>query len=377
MIDVADYIRRAAQRSGFKREYFLEKNIPTQPSSVLAIPFFGDLRSTFILSSLLLKTFKEKHKDKYIILCSWPGLKGLFPYVDEYWTIDDESTLKSLALEANNIYNGSGLAAEITKSLAEVVDVYTSRDLKTLWDGGFTKSYWDTFGEIKRFLPDVPSASMISPSFKTQCERMPGQKVVIHPGYKMRSWQSGKVLSLSVQKDFWIALVERLLAKGFAPVVYQNWFTYDLSREFADKCLYLVPKSVHDLLAAMRYIGCVLDVHTGFSRFALAARCPFVSVTERNIFMADKDYMIDDLCSEGLLRRYVFSFSTMLMAGSPEDWETSVIGNIIVKLGQVMSQGSVELPSTTESFVDVPYEMVRKRNAKRVGAAFITSSKKK
>lgn len=377
-MEVSDYIKRAAQRSGYRREFFLEKNMPTQPSNVVAIPFYGDLRSITLLSSFVLKSYKDVFKDKYLILCSWPGMRSLFPYVDEYWSIDDESVTKTLATEANNMYNGTNLAADLTRGLVEVLEVLTAKDLKTFYDNGFTKKYWDSFGKIKRFLPEVPSASMISNEFKIQMERKQGQKIIVYPATKMRTRQQGKTIHLPVQKEFWASLIERVIEEGYVPVVYQNWFTYDMSRDFADRCIYLVPRNVSDVLAAFRYVGCVLDVHAGISRLAALARCPFVSVMERQSFVEDKDYEIDDLCCDGLPKQYIFSFATQLMVGGPSEWKVSVLDNIAVRLKEFLpTLRGASLPSTNESYDEVPYERVRQRKAKRLGAAFINSSKQK
>lgn len=377
MIDVADYVKRAASRSGFRREFFVEKNMPTQPSNVLAIPFYGDLRSTFVLSSLVLNQYVEQNADKYIVLCSWPGLQGLFPYVDEYWTIEDDSVTKRLATEANNFYNTSSMATEITRNLSEALHVRTARDLKEFYDKGFTQKYWDSFKQIKRYLPEVPSASKMNTEFKTQMERTSGKKIVVYPATKMRSWQQGKTVILPISKEFWSALLERLISEGYIPVVYQNAFTYDMSRDFVDRCIYLVSKSISDVLAAFRYVGRVLDVHTGISRLAIAARCPYLAVTERQIYVDDKDYELDDLCAEGLPRQYIFSFSTQLMVGGPGEWNVSLLDNIVAKLGELSALSDVSLPSTNESNQVVSYDKVRHRKSRRMGVTFINSAKQK
>ena len=179
-MEVNEYIKRAARMSGYKREYFLEKNMPTQPSNILAIPFYGDMRSTFVFSSLLLRSIKELMKDKYIILCSWPGMRGLFPYVDEYWSIDDESMTKLLATDANNFYNATNIATDLTRSLVEVLNVFTTKDLKAYYDNGFTKQYWEKIGKIQRYLPDIPSITKMTADFKTQMERKVGRKLIVY-----------------------------------------------------------------------------------------------------------------------------------------------------------------------------------------------------
>ena len=85
---VADFLSRASDRNGFIRERFEERKIPTDHSSLIIMPFFGDLRSSCILSSLLLQRYREETKgSKYFIFASWPGFQGLYPYVDEYWAI--------------------------------------------------------------------------------------------------------------------------------------------------------------------------------------------------------------------------------------------------------------------------------------------------
>ncbi len=378
MIDVNEYIKRAAQRSGYKREYFLERNIPTQPSNVLAVPFYGDLRSTLLLSGFILKNYKERNKEKYLILCSWPGYRGLFPYADEFWCIEDESLTKTLATEANNFYNGAKVATDLTRSLIEVLQVKTGRDFAEYFDRGFTQRYWSEFGGIKRFFPEVPSASRIAPDFRAQMERKSGPKVIIYPAMKMRSRQNGKTISLPIIKDFWLALAERLIEEGYVPVVYQNWSTYDLSRDMVDKCIYLVPRTLSDVMAAFRYVGLVLDVHTDISRLAVMARTPFLSVAERASYIEDKDCEIDDLCCDGLPKQYIFSFSTMLMTGSITEWKLCVLDSIMTRLKTFVPElRNASLPTTNESYEEVSYEKVKKRNARRLGVSFINSSKHK
>lgn len=377
MSDTADFLKRASTRTGFKRQYYVEKNIPTDPSHIVAMPFFGDFRSCFIFSSLILKSYKEAHPEKYVVLCTWPGLQGLFPYVDEIWTLEDNSLIKNLAIGANNFYNDSKLATDLTRNLIEVMNVFTSKDILEYYNKGFTKKYLDEFKDVRRFLPEVPSANLIAGDFKSQLNQKLGTKIVVYPSTRMKSWQQGHSTQLPIQKEFWTALIERLIKEGWQPVIYQNWFTYDMSKDFVDRCLYLVPNNISDLLAALRHIGFVLDIHSGMSRLALAARCPYLTVTERRIYVEDKEYEIDDLCGEGLPRQYIFSFSTQLMVGGPEDWEVSVLGNIMARLKEFVPQIEPELlPSTNASYQPVSMQCIRQRKSKRLGAAFIKTSKK-
>jgi len=376
MTQVNEFIKRAAIRSGFRREFFMEKNIPTSLSNLMVVPFYGDIRSTFNLSSLLLRQYKESNKDLYVIMCSWPGFHDLFPYVDEYWTLDDESTAKTLAMDANNLYNGSGLASEINRGLLEVSNILSSKDLKAWHNEGFTKKYWDDFKEIKRYFPEVPSSSKLSPSFLNEMNRKQGGKIVVFPVTKMATWHRGQTVYMPVLRSFWDTLIEMLLSEGFMPVVYQNWFTYDMSREFTDRCVYLVPRNVSDVLAAMRHVGLVLDIHSGVSRLAIAARTPFVAVDERLRFIESGDYEVDDLCCE-MPRKYIFSFSTMLMSGGPSEWKDSLLDNISVTLKSFNPTDGGNWGATNETYQSVSYDKVRDRKAKRRGVTFISSSKHK
>ncbi len=378
MADTSEFLKRAAQRTGLKREFFLEKNIPTEPSNVLAVPFFGDLRSTAILSTFLLPRIKEIHPNKYVVLCSWPGFNGLFPYVDEYWSLTDNSGLTTLASEANSFYNTSNLATELTRGLFEVLNIQTSKDFLLWYNKGFSQKYWEDFKTIQRFRPEVLSSSVIPADLRSQLEKRRGRKVVVFPTKKMRSWQQGRTINMPAQKDFWVSLIERLLEEGFEPVIHQNWFTYDMSPDFTDRCMYLVTKSVAETLAAFRTIGCVLDIHSGISRLAQAARCPYVVVTERASYIEDKDHELDDLCGLDVPKQYVFSFSTMLMTGTAGEWKVSLLDELMVRLNQFVSNIDLtKLPSTSQEFEPVSYDVVRTRTARRAGMRFIKTSKQK
>jgi hypothetical protein len=374
MNTTSEFVKRAASRTGFKREFFVEKNLPTTPSNIVALPFYGDLAATFNISSMVLRQFKEKNPNTYLILCSWPGFQGLFPYVDEYWSLQDESTAKTLALGANNLYNHSNLAAEITRNLAEVMNVLTAKDLAVWYNNGFTKKYFDNFGQgYKRFLPNVPSSSLLSSSFLNEMNRKDGKKIVVFPATKMRSWQKHQISYLPVSKQFWETVLEELLKAGYTPVLYQNWFTYDMSREFTDRCVYLVPRSVTDVLAAMRHIGLVLDVHSGISRLAIAARSPFIAVDERLRYLEHHDCEIDDLCCL-TPKRYIFSFSTLLMSGGPQEWKDSLVDHILVTLKSFDLHKDCE--ETNETFEEVTSSKVRQRTIKRLGLNFISGKLK-
>src|SRR5687768_6605532 len=86
--EVAEIIKSAAAQSGLDRVRFPDRNVPASLSDVTVLLMLPDLRSTAVASALLLKRYREQAKgSKYFILCSWPGQQGLYPYVDEYWSV--------------------------------------------------------------------------------------------------------------------------------------------------------------------------------------------------------------------------------------------------------------------------------------------------
>ena len=120
MNSIADFLKRAADRTGFYRDRFEEKKIPTDHSNLVILPFFGDLRSMFLISTLLLQRYREEFKNsKYFILASWPGFEGLFPYVDEYWSLTDEAHIKKFYEQSDGFKNKSDLNTIYVRNLNE------------------------------------------------------------------------------------------------------------------------------------------------------------------------------------------------------------------------------------------------------------------
>lgn len=373
MSTIQTYLQRAADKIGFQREFFIEKNLPTSSSSITTLVFFGDMRSTFVLSSLILRQYKERNPSRYIILVSWPEYKDLFPYVDEYWSPKESALTKLLALGADNFSNTSNEDIQIRRNLFEVMsDVISYKEILSYYDSGFTKKYWEEFQAVKRYLPGIPAISRIREDFKLQLTKRPGQKVILFPATRVRTWQQGKSVYVKIPVAPWKALTERLIADGIDTILFQNQFTYDLSSDFMDKCMYLVATKVNEVLTAMHYVGCVVDFFTGISRLAIAARCPFLAVDERMRFIKQKDYEIDDIGCGDMPRNYVFSFSTLLLTGSPSEWDASLFDTTMTGLKRLLTKlpnnGSI---TTQEVYEPVDYSKVREHRAKRLGAKFI------
>jgi hypothetical protein len=339
------------------------------------MPFFGDLRSLFVLSSILLKRFREEDRgSKYFILCSWPGFQGLFPYVDEYWGIADEAQAKKLYAGASQFRNKNSLVGSYYRNLNQYFfeDVVIPQDVfHSYYNEGITDEFWNKYRHVKRTLPLVPSSANI-PNFNRELTNRGGFKVFVYPTQYLTAWRFSDVMQNQIGKDFWVSLVKRLINERFVPVIYKGFLTHDLSMDFTDKCVYLAETDASRILAAMRATGCVLDIFSGISRLALAARCPFVSVDEHNRWAALKEYEIDDLCSQVLPKQYIFSFPTIIEGNGPDTWDFNILNNIMARLHTFMPDlNRDDWPTTGESTEIVPYETVRKKKAKRIGTKLL------
>jgi len=354
---VSDFLKRASNRNGYERERYHENNIPTEFSDICVLPFFGDFRNTFLLSSFLLHNYKKKFKSsKYFILCSWPGNASLFPYVDEYWGFSDESQLSRMYEKCDGFQNTSDIASIYTRNLNEffrsVIDI---KDVFLPCNKGFKKEF--SSNPIETFLPFVPSSSILGKEFTKQANLMAGFKVLFSPNIYCKQWHNGKSINFKANKDFYIQLAKKLISENFVPIIWQNNFTYDISSELLDSCLFINDKDISKILSAMRLSGCVLDVFNGISRFAIMARTPFLCIDERSRFNNLKEYESDDMCALELPKQYIFTFSTIIKDGNIQSWNGDILQNIVNRLNKFLPELDRELwPTTSESWKKVSYK---------------------
>ena len=383
-IPVTQILKKAADKAGFIRVRYADKAIPTTISNVTILLFFGDIRSSFVLSSLLLRRFREEARgSKYFILASWPGYEGLFPYVDEYWELNpailkDVNHLRSIYNAADGFFNHNDIVVGCHRVLntffEEVLDWSA---LEPFYKDGFTLEFQERFKHIKRFLPSVPSSNILGNDFNRRISS-PGNKILIHPTIYFQNWKNGKLRpeeasqGIHGSKFFWISLVERLLEEGYLPVIWQDYYTYDLSPDFLDKCVYLSHLNVSSIMSGMRAVGCVLDLFSGISRLAIAARCPYICCEERVVFNKLKDYEVDDLCGAGIPREYLFLFPSICDEINKSLWNQMIFESIISKLVSLLGDSNRDLwPSPSEVYEIVPYNRVREIKRKKLGIHFI------
>lgn len=373
MLSVIDFLKKTSSRNGFHRERYEERNIPTDFSNLTVFVFFGDLRSLFVLSSLLLNAYKDQHKSsKYFILCSWPGYQGLFPYIDEYWSIQDESQIKRFYEQAEGFKNKSDLGTMYFRNLNEFfTDVVDYRVILPYYEDGLKKDYIDSL--VQKFLPFVPSSSVLGKEFIKQINSKSGYKVFFSPTIYCKQWNNGRAKNIKAKREFWSVLTEKLLKNNIVPVIWQNHLTYDLSQDYANDCLFTNDLDITKILSAMRATGLVLDIFNNTSRLAIAARCPFLAIDERSRFNNLKEYEIDDICGKDLPKQYIFSFSTIISDGYAQNWQQDIHQNIINRLEEfIPSLDRDHWPVTSEILETVDYkESVREIERKKFGTKLL------
>ena len=372
MIEVSESLNKAAAASGLKRVRYVEKNIPTSIENIVVFVFFGDHRSNFVLSSILLKRIKEERKSsKYFILISWPGNEGIFPFVDEYWQMENESSLFSLKNEVSGFSNKSISFTFLMKSLNQYFyNVMTDQDLVSFYDNGIKKEFFERFKHIKVYLPGIPSVAASGIELARKMDSLHA-KVFIYPSKNIFSWRAGGISSSVAPRDFWIELINYLIENKFHPVIYSDLFSYDLSADFPESCIHISNLDLIKVLGIMRSTGCVVDFFNGISRYSILARTPFVCFEERSKFNAIKDYEINDLCAKNINKEYIFGFSTIIENGDKSLWKSNFYDHLILKIKKIYNTSKDFSQSAVESDEIVPYDSVRKIKNKKLGSRFI------
>lgn len=370
-----NFVQRSADRSGFARVRYVDANVPSLPSNIIMIPCFGDIRSTCILASFVLNNYKRANPSKYVICCSWSGWDHVFPYVDEFWTFRDPSILHTLSNHALNLFNESDVFTQTIRTLNQHFEnVVTPDDLSRYFDNSLQSTYWEEFKEPLRYLPEIPSLTDRSKSLRADNLRRGYPLIVIHPARYIRTYERGGLKRLPANRDFWVSLTSRLIEERFIPVVYQDVNSFDISLDFADRCLYINDHNIGQTMAYFREADCVLDLFTGISRLAMLARCPYVVVDERQRYAAQRDSEIDDLMPD-LHRSHVWSFARLTLDGTLNQWNASLLDTIIVRAKMLLESATrTAALSKSESNEPLCYEKIRVKKIKKMGVHFIKKS---
>lgn len=364
-------LKRAAEKIGANRIKYIDNNVPTSASDIYFVPFFGDYRYSFILSSFILKQYRLNKNKKYFILCSWPGYQNLFPYVDEFWTISDSNNLKSLSLGLKDYDNESEIFNLVLRRANEWFEnvITYKNDLVKFYKDGFKNNFWEMHQNPKIFYPSIPSETILPESVRFQFSQRQGKKIFINPTTVMRSWQKIYNVNLPVPYEFWVFLCESLIKNKYVPVVYQNYLTYDLSKNLYDRCIFYQSDDFSNFAPLMRMSDCVLDIYSGISRLAISARMPFLCVDERCRYVYQKDSEIDMLCVEKNMNKYIFSYSSMITTGDRSNWGINITDCLINTLSDFLPKTTKLDGNEVEKMLD--YSKVILHKNKKCGISFI------
>ena len=252
-------------------------------------------------------------------------------------------------------------------------DVIGAEELEIYYSNGIKQLFWDRFKNIKRYLPSVASAAILGQQFNQELIKKPGSKVFIYPTQLIQKWHYDKIVNIGIDRTFWTGLTKELVDNGITPVIYYGINSYDLSPDLYEKCIYLRDKDMSKVMAAMRATGCVLDVFSGISRLAIAARTPFVYVDERARHVGQKEVQIEGLCCEkGLPREYIYSFPNVIAEGDEPTWKANLYDLILAKLFKLLpGLDRDQWPSPVESLETVLYSNVKDKELKKLGIQFI------
>lgn len=369
-----DFIKKTADKLGFNRDFYVEKKIPATTQNVTIIPFYGDIRSTFLLSAFWFNEYRKKKPDEYIIVCSWPGWGILFPQADEYWSLKDKGQVRMLADGAENMSNYSNYSLLLTRNLLQHFEnIIEYSDIQSYYKDGCTSRYLNEFKGIHKYLPSIPSVEVLG-NLKIELAQK-ANKIIVFPAKYIKSWQLGSCKNLLVSRDFWIHVVKTLLQEGFTPVLYQNYFTYDLSMDFTNQCLYITQDDMAQVLSAFHEIGTVLDIYSGISRLAIAARSSFIALDERQRFINQKDDEINNIFLVSN-EQYVFSMAGVATSGDPASWDSSFMKTLMSKIKACYKIGQTsQFSPLTEVDEEVSPEIIKKHVAKRFGVRFVRSKR--
>jgi hypothetical protein len=375
-LNTIDFLNNSSEKLGFKREVFLDSNVPTDLNDLLFIPIFCDFKYSFVFSSILLNQYKNKIKNsKYIITCSYPGFSQLFKPADEYWSFCDFKHFKNIYEGSCEFENKSKLYTNLIRSFNENYrEVVNSNVFNLYYNNGFKEKFWKDFGELCLNFPMVPSSATLGKETLRLINENSGYKIFILPSFYLNSWNSGRNTKVQAQKSFYIELIKYLKKENVYPVVWNHPTGYDLTSEFSDHsdCLFINEYDISKVLSAMRLTGCVLDLFNGSSWLSKIARTPALVFDERSRYFNTKENELNDFATIETPNKICFNFVSSITNGSIKYWENDIfttIKNNLLNFVPFLDRDS--WTTTAELSRPASISHLRKIKNKKLGTRFI------
>lgn len=167
--------------------------------------------------------------------------------------------------QAQGWANSDPKAKFFDQQLTRFFDTLTVDELKKYYHNGLTGAFFEDFKFVHYTLPGQPSPNASLLKRLSQA----GHKVFVYPSKRLLGWRRGRLEMANCKVEFWDKLLEKLIAKGYVPVVYTDEAAYDLSAKFAQDAVFLEGMRILDVFGVMRTCGCVLDVFNGMSFWAI------------------------------------------------------------------------------------------------------------
>lgn len=374
--NLSDFLANTASKLNFRREKFIEKNVPSNFDQITVFFGLGDLRNTAAMSSMILPRIrKEKKALRYFIVFGYPNYSCLYPYADEYWSFNNDDRLDQIYYSSVGLDNNSNLKTIYLRHLNENFrEVLKQEDYSNLYNNCLQTNYWDSNKDIRIVLPQI-STSLISfnEDIQKKFNDLGKRKLFIFPVKNIQVYRKNKLVFHPVDKEFWKHLVNKLLQLGIGLVCCKNSLTFDLSDYFPDQSniFHVVEHDLEKIMSLMRLTGCVLDFFSGIGRFAAIARVPYICIDERYRYFNFKEYEYEDVIGKNLPIERFFLFADLI---SPtNNLFENVANNIINKVDKVINGLEKNKGIPDASYIDYlsDYDNVRYYQTQKLGVKFI------
>ena len=373
---ISEFLTNTANKLNFKREKFIEKNVPTNFDQISVFFALGDLRSNIAVSTMLLPRIrKEKKALRYFIVFGYPQFSCLYPYADEYWSFNAEEKTEEIYYNSNGLDNFSNLKTIYLRHLNENFrEVLKQEDLINLYNGCLQTSYWESNKNIRVILPQVSSGLVsFNEDIQKRFNNLGKNRLFIFPNKQMQIYRKNKLVFQQISINFWKNLIDKLLSLGIGLVVLKNSLTYDLSEFFSnnDKVFNIAENDLEKIMSLMRLTGCVLDFFSGIGRYAAVARTPYIVADERYRYFKFKEYEYEDVVGKNIPIERIFLFADLINPSN--NLFENVANNIINKIDKIVNglQKNKGLPDALYSDFLSNYENVRFYQTQKLGVNFI------